>query len=99
MKMVLNLKGSSINRCLSSSTVSGGKNGPETVDEILKQLKTLVGGINLFDFLEKDFSYGYNIKTLLKKLDVPVEVVDFLVTFGPLFEQILSIYIRSMMLI
>lgn len=88
VKMLLNNKGSYTDKFSSSSNVYGGTNGPETVDEILKQLKTLVGGINLFEVLEKDFIYGHSIKVLLKKLDVPdalVEVVDFLVIFGPLF--------------
>lgn len=39
MKMVLSSKGSSIDRCSSSSTVSVGNNGLETIDEVMKQLK------------------------------------------------------------
>lgn len=81
MKVVLSSKGSSTDKCSSSSTVSGESNGHKTNDEVLKQLKDKLGGVSLFEALEKDFIYGYNIKTLLKKLDIPdapSEVVDFL---------------------
>lgn len=91
--MVLSSKGSSTDRCSSSSTVSGGNNGRETVDEILKKLKAQLGGANIFEALEKYFIYGYGIKMLLKKLDVPntpSEVVDFLVTFRPFFDHIVA---------
>lgn len=63
----------------------------DPIAETLKQLKTLIMDVGLFEALEKDFIYCYNIKTLLKKLYVPgapVKVVDFLVTFGPFFDQI-----------
>ena len=92
MNMVLRSKGSSIDQSSSSPTVSGGNNGPETVDQILKQLKARHWGANLFEALEKYFIYGYGIKASLKKLDVPdtpSEVVDFLVTFGPFFDHII----------
>ena len=89
--MMLSTKGSSTDRCFNSSTVFGGATGSEPIVETLKQLKTLIVDVDLLEDLEKDFIYGYSIKTMLKKLDVsdaPVEVVDFLVTFGPLFDQI-----------
>lgn len=71
--------------------MSSGTSGPEFLDSILKQLKTLVGDVDLFAALERNFTYGCSIKTLLKKLDVPdapAEIVDLLVAFGPLFDQI-----------
>lgn len=71
MKMVLSSKGGSIGRYSSSSTISRGNNRPETIEEVLKQMKVQLGGTNIFEALEKDFIYGYDIKTLLKKLDVP----------------------------
>lgn len=92
MKMVLSSNGSFTYRCSSSSTISWVNNGPETVDDVLKTLKVQLGGTNIFEALEKDFIYGYGIKTLLKKLnvpDAPSEVVDFLVTFRPLFDHII----------
>lgn len=95
---MLSRNGSSTDRCSSSLTIFGGTDRPETVDKILKLLKTLVGWINFFEVLEKDFIYGHNIKVQLKKLDVPdvpIEVVDFLVTFGTLFEQILTDFKRK----
>lgn len=48
--------------------------------------------------MEKDFIYGYGIKTLLKKLDVPdalSELVDFLVTFRPFFDHIIVDFQRK----
>lgn len=39
MKMVLSSKGSSTDRCSSSSIVFVGNNWPETIGEVLKQLK------------------------------------------------------------
>lgn len=98
MKMMLSSKGSSIDQSSSSPTLFGGNNGPETVDQILKQLKARHGGANLFEALEKDFTYGYEIKTLLKKLDIPDspgEVVDFLVTFEPFFDHIITDFQRK----
>lgn len=77
----------------SSSTISGGNNRPEIIDEVLK-----LGGTNIFEVLEKYFIYGYDIKALLKKLDVldaPSEVVDFLVTFGPFFDHIIVDFQRK----
>lgn len=93
MKMVLSSKGISIGRGSSSSIVSGGNNIPETVDKVLRQLKVHLEGNNIFKALEKDFIYDYDIKTLLKKLDVrnaPSEVFDFMVTFGPFFIHIIT---------
>lgn len=92
MNMVLRSTGSSIGRCSSFSVIFGGTNGPETVDEILKQLKVQLGGVNLVEALEKYFIYGYNMKTLLEKPvfpNAPGELVDFLVTFGPFFHHII----------
>lgn len=77
--MVLSTKGISTERCFSSSPVSGGA------------IESLIVEVGLFEALEKDFIYGYSIKTILNNLDVtdaPVEVVEFLVTFGPFFDQI-----------
>lgn len=45
----------------------------------------------MFELLEQNFLHGYGIKSLLKKLDVadaPNVAVNFLMEFGPLFEQI-----------
>lgn len=95
MKMVLSSKGSSIDRCSSSSTVSGGNNGPETISEVLKQLKVQLGRVNLFEALDTYFTYGYGIKILLKKFDVfdsPNEVVNFLLNFGPFFDHIITYF-------
>lgn len=92
MKMVLSSKGSSTDKCSSSSTVFWGNIGPETLDGIFHQLKTQLSGVDLSDALGKYFLYGYVIKPLLKKLDVPDatgEVVDFVVSFGPLFDHTL----------
>ena len=96
--MMLRSHDSSIDRCFISSNVSGGATGPEPIAETLKQLKTLVEDVNLIEILEKDFIYGYSIKTLMKKMDVPdapAEVVDFFVTFGPLFDQIRADFQRK----
>lgn len=60
--------------------------------------RPLLEELLFLEVLEKDFINGHSIKVLLKKLDVPdayVEVVDFLVTFGPLFEQILIDFQRK----
>lgn len=91
MRMMLMSYDSSTNKCFSSSTVSDSAIGPEPISKTLKQLNALVEDVNLFKVLENNFIYGYNIKTLIKKLDVPdapTEVVDFLATFGPIFDQI-----------
>lgn len=98
MKMVLSNKCSLTDKCLSSSTVSGGNTGPETIDGIFHQLKSQLSGVDLFDALRKDFLYGYGIKSLLKKLDVLYasnKVVDFIVSFGLLFDHILVDFQRK----
>lgn len=91
MKMVMSTKGSSTDICSSSSTVSGGATGSKPLAETLKQLMDLIVDVDLFEALDKDFIYGYSIKTLLNKLDVSdasIEVVYFLVAFGPLIDKI-----------
>lgn len=92
MKLMMITRGSLIDKCSSFLTVSGGNTSLEIVDGILQQLKAKLTEPDLFETLEKNFIHGYVIKSLLKKLDfldVPNDVVNFVVAFGSLFKQII----------
>lgn len=94
----MSTKGSSTDKCSSSSTLFRGNTALETVNEFLQQLKAKHGEVNLFKALGNDFIYVYGIKSLLKKLDIPdalSEVVDFVVAFEPLFDQIFADFQRK----
>ncbi|CAK8560350.1 unnamed protein product [Lathyrus sativus] len=98
LKLMISTRGSSTDKCSSSSTISGGSTPLETVDGVLQQLKVKLAEADLFEALEKNFVHGYGIKSLLKKLDVPnasSAAVNFVVAFGPLFDQIFADFQRK----
>lgn len=53
MKLLISTRGSSVEKCSSSSTISEGNTSIETVDGVLRQLKTKLVEVDLFEALEK----------------------------------------------
>lgn len=75
----------------SSSTTSIGMASTEIFQDTLQQLKNMLLTYDFIHELEENPTFGSTIRSLLKKLvvpDAPSEVLDFLVGFGPLFEQL-----------
>lgn len=92
LKLMMNTRHSSIDKCSSTSRVSRGNTPLQIINGILQQLKTKLVEVNLFETLEQNFIQGYEIKSLLKKLDVPdthSNVIIFVVAIGPLLDQII----------
>lgn len=70
MKAIISARGSSSEKSPSTSTVSGGPTTSQSGSEVLHKLKEKAFDIELIQLLENDTSASYEIKDLLKQIDV-----------------------------
>lgn len=91
LKAIISAKGSSNEKCISSSTVSGGQSKSEYVDNLLKLIKEEVFDVDLLQVLKNDPSACFWIKDLMKRVDIlntSPKAPNILMELGLLIDQI-----------
>lgn len=92
LKLMMSAKGSLIDKCLSSSTASGGHSHVETTDKLLQKMKENFFDVVMIEALEKDTATYHGIKNLLKQVNIlssPPEVAEVVVELGILIDQVI----------
>ena len=87
----MSARGNSVDKCSSSSTVSGGQPFSDPVDELLKKINKKVFDVDLLQVLEQNPSSCFEIKDLLKQIDILItspEIADVILELGLLIDQI-----------
>ncbi|XP_050909167.1 uncharacterized protein LOC127122938 [Lathyrus oleraceus] len=91
LKAIISDKGSSNDKCSSSSTMFGGYLVSKSADDLLKNIKEKALDVDLLQVLENDPSACFGINDLLKRVDIlttSLEVVDVIIEIGLLIDQI-----------
>lgn len=89
----MSTRGSSTNKCSSSSTILGGQSRNEPGDELLKKIKEKAFDVNLLQVLKHNPSDCFGINDLLKQVDIlttPPEIVDIVMELGLLVGQVIA---------
>lgn len=93
LKAIISVRGSSSDKSLSTSTVSGGQTTSQSGSQVLQKLKENSFNTDLIQLLENDTSASYGIKDLLKKIYVvqaSLEVADLVMDLGLLIDCVVA---------
>lgn len=91
LKVIMSARGSSSDKCSSSSTVSGSQSTNKPTDELLKKIKEKAFDVNLLQVLQNNPTACFGIKDLLKQVDIlttPPEIVDIVMELGLLIDKV-----------